>query len=136
MLKRLYGTRFLADPLRLSVRSAAAQNMALFKSMVVIKLLAAGNTRLRAAMAQGDDMLPEPSTKEEALRAAVEAIFLAAKFVQLASDLAEEEEPVALFVMAHDTLLNMGNAISPDGHSWSQIGAELYEFPSGKRLNG
>ena len=107
-----------------------------FQKVPITLLLAVGTKFQHAVMVQVDEMLSEPANKDEALRAAVEAIFLAAKFVQLASDLAEEEEPVALFVMAHDTLLNMAGAISPDGHSWSNTGAELFEFPSGKRLNG
>ena len=97
--------------------------------------LAAATSRL-AAVTVDDMSLSSPETKEDAIQAAVEAIYLAAKALKIAEELAEEEEPVALFTMARDTLENMAAVLIPDGHGWSQIGAELYEFPSGKRLNG
>ena len=88
-------------------------------------------------MVRVDDMsLSSPETKEDAIKSAVEAIYLAAKALKIAEELAEEEEPVALWVMARDTLENMAAVLIPDGHGWDKAGAALFEFPSGKRLNG
>ena len=99
--------------------------------MAATKLLAA--VRLKSAAVTGDDMLLSPQTKEEAVRAALEAIYLAAKALALAADLAEDEEPIGSYVMAAESLKNIAHSLYPDGNAWPKDGCAIYDIKTGKQ---
>ena len=78
-------------------------------------------------------MLLSPQTKEEAVRAALEAIYLAAKALALAADLAEDEEPIGCYVMASESLKNIAHSLYPDGNAWPKDGCAIYDIKTGKQ---
>ena len=78
-------------------------------------------------------MLLSPQTKEEAIRAALEAIYLAAKALALAVELAEEEEVVGPFIMAAESLKNIAHSLFPDGNAWPKDGCAIYDIKTGKQ---
>ena len=80
-------------------------------------------------------MLLSPQTKEEAVRAALEAIYLAAKALALAADLAEDEEPIGAFVMAAESLKNIAHSLYPDGSAWpkGEGCCAIYDIKTGKQ---
>ena len=104
-----------------------------FRSMAAIKLPAAGRLKLIAVPGQGDDMLPEPQNTREAVKAALEAIYLAAKALALAADLADEEETIAPYVMAAESLKNIAHSLFPDGNAWPKDGCAIYDIKTGKQ---
>ena len=78
-------------------------------------------------------MLLSPQTKEEAVRAALEAIYLAAKALALAVEYAEEEEVVGPFIMAAESLKNIAHSLYPDGNAWPKDGCAIYDIKTGKQ---
>ena len=76
-----------------------------------------------------------PDTKEDAIKASVDAMLLAAKLLLVAIDVAEEGTEVSYWLMVIDKLGDFATCLRPPQHSWPEGGAKLYDFASRKQVN-
>ena len=76
-----------------------------------------------------------PDTMEDAIKASVDAMLLAAKLMLVAIDLAEEGTEVCYWLTVIDKLGDFAATLHPPKHDWPVGGAKIYDFASRKQVN-